>query len=233
LLAFAQGYRGDVRRHVRRTADKPWVVELHLDERVRPLVGRVLAPDGGAAPHAHVRIGVLDADVEPPEQEPTWIPIGVRCDARGRFSVDLAPDGFALRVLAQSDAGAPTVAPVASDAPPQHEVVVKLDPGTELVGALTFNGHPAANALVIVECSLPGHPRDLGFSAISDASGRYSIRGLPAGSHKIGAFMPLATDDPWAWAKAKTDMDLAQAWERLELAAGVTVDWNATLERKE
>lgn len=235
LLAFAQGYGGDAELDVRHTIGGPSVVELELDERVRPLVGRVLAPDGHDAPHARVRVGVLVADANLPEPDPRWMPLDVRCDELGRFKVDVAPAGFALRVLAQSDLGAPTIVEVEVNSPPNDELVVRLAPGAELRGVLTFNGQPAADALaiVVVDDFAPGYPDDEWFTAISDASGRYSIRGLPAGAHMVGAMMPLATDDPWAWAKVKTDKHVAQAREQLEFPAGATVDWNATLERKQ
>lgn len=112
---------------------------------------------------------------------------------------------------------------------PEFALEVPLEAAGELRGRVAdaATGEPLAGAWVLSERDLPAStcnlrleddPHAASFAVRTDEQGRFVLRGLSAGAHRVRASSP-GFAPAWAEARAK---DPAEAWEELELRLGVS-----------
>lgn len=206
LRVEADGYVPSVALWLKRSGGPQHVVfMLHEDAGVK---GRVLQPDGQPAAAATIALSMPQRDAvwedgklrhadEPLPQKPSdrWrLPIFVRTDAEGRFTLPTEPEAAAVLIV--HDSGVRELAYDDFQKSPE----VKLQGWGRIEGRVLWKDKPGAG----VPLNFSVHRDDYGYPGMvasyaraqSDADGRFVIDKLLPGLTQISRPFPVSKDDP-------------------------------------
>jgi hypothetical protein len=149
-------------------------VDVALEEGGARLAGHVIDATGGPVPHARVRaVRLIDPRVS----------LDVETDDAGRFELSLRP-GFIL-VVAEAEGYAPARVDAVA---PRGDLTLMLTPAAEIAGTVVSASDERPVAGIEVR-AVPLRNRSTAVfrSALSDAQGKFAIRGLVPDAYQLVA----------------------------------------------
>jgi RNA polymerase sigma factor (sigma-70 family) len=183
------------------------------------VAGTVVSKDGKPLPGA--RIYPFKGALEPDSLE-KGAGSFVMADGEGSFRLDNLTPGDRINLAARCDGfAAGAVMDIAVDLDPPAGASFVLVPEARLEGNVLEATRPAQRVSVFLERE--GGPCTFRACSLTDAKGRYAMRGLPGGSYGVQVFKVTETNPPKATLQ----------WEgKVEIAEGRKMDFDIVLEAK-
>ncbi|QRN99314.1 carboxypeptidase regulatory-like domain-containing protein [Archangium violaceum] len=196
-------------------------VVISLPEPAR-LAGRVVGRDGSPVAHALVRVAI--------SQGPLGVSLArqVQCDASGGFVFEGLPRKMVDVVALHESATSATHKVDLGERSERTEVVLALDADLSIEGEVfsSETGAPVPEAVVLAE-PMSGAARSRvertlrgSLSVITDASGRFELRGLRPGSYQLKAAPPgTSLERRTSWLRPATRLEAGARGVKLRLVA--------------
>ena len=212
IAARAEGFRPGFYQLLNEMAPgSAYEVDLAVRRGGGAVRGQVVDGNGTPVSGAKIRISVA-GDVDTSGDRRSAFEIVLSTDESGRFESREAGSGR-VTVKAKTESFEDAEVTIETGSDEAENMRIALTFGAELTGtACLADGRPAANASVWVK-GRSGSSRSRGKSCITDAHGRYRIRGLQSGRFEVAAHQK----------------DAGKAEGAVQLRRGEPAVWNPTL----